>query len=192
LSTEAPAARPLRADAARNRARVLDAAQVAFGEVGLDAQMEDVARRAGVGVGTVYRHFPTKDALLDAVVVQRFRQLGERARAALEEPDAAEAFRELVREAADTQARDAFCAHEVALSAASPEARSAQEELERTVMKLVRRAQREGTLRADVRQADILMLFCGMSLTVRALRGTPGRPWRRHVELLLDGLRPTA
>src|ERR1700756_2007672 len=79
----AAAPRPLRADAARNRERVLAAAREAFAEYGRDAQMEDVARRAGVGVGTVYRHFATKEALVDALLETRFRQAMERAREAL-------------------------------------------------------------------------------------------------------------
>ena len=71
--TETESARPQRADARRNRERILDGAREVFAECGLDAQMDDVARRAGVGVGTVYRHFPTKEALLGELVRQKFR-----------------------------------------------------------------------------------------------------------------------
>ena len=81
MSTIAP--RPLRADARRNRERVLAAAGAAFAEAGFDAQVEDIARRAGVGVGTLYRHFPTKDALVDALAEAHFGHLADLLEAAL-------------------------------------------------------------------------------------------------------------
>ena len=76
--------RPLRADARRNHERILESARVVFAEAGPDAQIDDVARHAGVGVGTVYRHFPTKEALLAELVRQKFRLFADRAREALE------------------------------------------------------------------------------------------------------------
>src|SRR4051812_4544447 len=85
-------ARPLRADARRNRERVLEAARAVFAEHGRDAQMDDVARRAGVGVGTVYRHFPTKEALVAALALDLFERALEASRAALEIDDPWEAF----------------------------------------------------------------------------------------------------
>ena len=83
--------RPLRADARRNRERVIAAARAVFAEHGRDAQMDDVARRAGVGVGTVYRHFPTKEALLVALALDAFERVVAEARRALENPDPWEA-----------------------------------------------------------------------------------------------------
>ena len=82
----------LRADARRNRERVLEAARAAFAERGLEAQMDEIARAAGVGVGTVYRHFETKEALLEAVALEPLGELIERCRAALEEADAGAAL----------------------------------------------------------------------------------------------------
>src|ERR1019366_1103756 len=76
--------RPLRADARRNRERILESARLVFAESGADAQIDDVARRAGVGVGTVYRHFPTKEALMVELVRQKFRLFADRAREAVE------------------------------------------------------------------------------------------------------------
>src|SRR3954470_9181061 len=84
--------RPMRADARRNRDRVLEAARRVFAEYGHEAQMDEIARSAQVGVGTVYRHFPTKEALAAALLQDSFRRIGERARAALEEPDPWDAF----------------------------------------------------------------------------------------------------
>src|SRR6201991_4974801 len=84
--------KPLRADARRNRERVLTAARAAFAEHGREAQMDDVARRAGVGVGTVYRHFPTKEALVNALALDLFEKLVQGAREALAIEDPWEAF----------------------------------------------------------------------------------------------------
>jgi AcrR family transcriptional regulator len=88
--------KPLRADARRNREKVLAAARAVFAEQGVDAQMDDVARRADVGVGTVYRHFATKEVLLEAVVSGRLAQLTDEARALVDAADPAEAFFDFV------------------------------------------------------------------------------------------------
>ncbi len=86
------AGRPLRADARRNRARVLEMAQQVFAEEGLAVPIDEIARRAGVGVGTVYRHFPTKDALFQAIIVERLSGVGETARKLAQGPDAGRGF----------------------------------------------------------------------------------------------------
>ena len=87
--THVPVAeRPLRADARRNRERILKAARAVFAEQGTHSQIDDVARRAKVGVGTVYRHFPTKEALLEALLRERFEEIAGYAREALQRADA--------------------------------------------------------------------------------------------------------
>src|ERR1700728_3738805 len=91
-----PPMRPLRADARRNRDRVLDAARAAFGAEGSDASLDEIARRAGVGAGTVYRHFPTKEALFEAVVIDRMGELIQEAQALLVDPDPGRAFASFV------------------------------------------------------------------------------------------------
>src|SRR3954447_18616085 len=98
-SSEAPGAadRVLRADARRNREAVIAAAKKLFADQGLDAQMPDVARAAKVGVGTVYRHFPTKDDLIAAMAAERFERLAEKAREELEAPDAWEGIADFIR-----------------------------------------------------------------------------------------------
>src|SRR5919112_2626946 len=109
MSTSAQ--RPLRADARRNREKVVAAAAAAFGEAGLDAQVEDIARRAGVGVGTVYRHFPTKDALVGALAEQHFDRLADAIEAAQRKRgDAWEIFSTTLWRIATTVAKDiAWC-----------------------------------------------------------------------------------
>ena len=124
--------RPLRADARRNRERILESARAAFAESGDDVQIDDVARHAGVGVGTVYRHFPTKQALLTELVRQTFRLFTERAREALgadEEPFAL--IEGLLRHIAETAAEDVGNQYALATSErpAWTEAQAEQDEL---------------------------------------------------------------
>lgn len=180
--------RPLRADARRNRERILDAARRVFADGGAEAQMDDVAAQAGVGVGTVYRHFPTKEALMGELVRQKFERFVRNAQKALAaggEPF--DAFADLLRANAKVMARDAATQH-VLMSAG--EQVFAYSEAERTELlelagELIARAQRAGTLRSDFAVAEIPMLMCGLSATM----GQPGYDWRRHLELLLDALR---
>src|SRR5688572_27447561 len=99
-------ARPLRADARRNRESILKAARRVFSEKGRDAQIDDVARRAKVGVGTVYRHFPTKAELLEALAGERFDEIAAFTRVALERDDAWAAYVEVMWHAGELHARD--------------------------------------------------------------------------------------
>jgi AcrR family transcriptional regulator len=180
--------RPLRADARRNRARILEAARGACAEHGANVQIDDVARSAGVGVGTVYRHFPTKDALIDALVAEKFRVTTENIREALEIEDPWEAFCAALRRNAEVMATDAGLRD--ALIRLGPAARSTEDdraELEGLAGRLVARAQDAGALRADVTPADIGALMAGLCTSM----AHPGLDWRRHLELLLDGLRAT-
>ena len=97
---------PLRKDAQRNRDRIIAATRAAFQERGLDVGVDEIARRAGVGMGTLYRHFPTKDALIDAIVDARFAELTEAAERALEAPDAWDGFAGFLASAVELQATD--------------------------------------------------------------------------------------
>jgi AcrR family transcriptional regulator len=180
--------KPERADKARNRARILEAASAAFAESGMETQMDDVATRAGVGVGTVYRHYATKDALMVAMVRRKFTQILEVSLAALEqEGEPFEIFQGFLRDSAAVTAQDA--AAQAALMRAGDEvwqhAADIHEELGRTTQILVDRAQAAGTMRPDVSAADVPMLMCGVSASMAA----GAWDWRRHLEIVLDGLR---
>ena len=178
--------RPLRADARRNRERILQAARVACAEHGAAVQIDDVARSAGVGVGTVYRHFPTKDALIEALVAEKIRVTTENLREALEIEDPWEAFAAGVRRNAEVMAADA--ALRDALIRLGPAARAteaAYAEVHEAAGRLITRAQEAGTLRDDVTADDVGALIGGLCASM----GHPGLDWRRHLEVLLDGLR---
>jgi AcrR family transcriptional regulator len=189
-ATPSPIDRPLRADARRNRERILEGARQVFGECGNEAQMDDVARAAGVGVGTVYRHFPDKEALMAELIRQKFVLFAERAREALaQDGEPFELLAELLRANLEHAARDA--ATQYALMAAGERAWEGtvreREELAALVGELIGRAQRAGAMRADVGVEDVPMLMCGISATMG--RAVPGFDWRRHFELMLDALR---
>ena len=182
--------RPLRADARRNRDRILQSARAAFAESGADAQIDDVARHAGVGVGTVYRHFPTKQALLTELVRQTFRLFTERAREALQAGGEPLALIEgLLRRIAETAAGDAGVQYALASSdaqTARSEAQAEQDELIAVIAELIERARRAGTIRPGIEATDIAMLICGV---VSAMGPRPGFDWRRHLDLVIDTLR---
>jgi AcrR family transcriptional regulator len=184
-----PSARPLRADARRNRERIVHAAREVFARQGGDAQIDDIARAACVGVGTVYRHFPHKDVLLGELVAERFRMMADNAEHALEVEDPWEAFAGMLR----TNAQ--FCAGEIGVQQALSRGPDAWEyaapEIERlrdTADQLIVRAQRAGVMRRDFTVDDIPMLMAGLSSTM----AVPGYDWRRHLEIILAGIRALA
>jgi AcrR family transcriptional regulator len=182
--------RPLRADARRNRERILESARTVFAEYGADAQMDDVARQAGVGVGTVYRHFETKEALLVELLREKFRLFAARTREALEqdgEPFAV--LEDLLRRNADTAASDAAVQHALAGAGDSiwMQAADEQEALIAVTSELIARARSAGTVRPDLEANDIAMLMCGVCST---MGDRPGFDWHRHLDLVIDMLRP--
>src|ERR1700682_853451 len=181
--------RPLRADARRNRERILESARAAFAESGDVVQIDDVARHAGVGVGTVYRHFPTKQALLAELVRQTFRLFTVWAREALEAGGEPFALIEgLLRRIAETAAGDAGVQYALASSdgQAGTEAPAEQDELIAVIAELIERARRAGTIRPGIEATDIAMLICGV---VCAMGPRPGFDWRRHLDLVIDTLK---
>jgi AcrR family transcriptional regulator len=167
----------------------MEAARVAFAESGSDLPMEEIARRAGVGIGTVYRHFPNKEALLDALLVDQVADHMERTREALAKDDAWEAFRDLVRGGAAMQAEDqAYCdvVMDLKAQARSAKAVALLAELQGEVSKLLDRAKSEGAMREDFTAQDLPLLFASIA---GAIRSSDGDVWKRHVEFALDGLR---
>jgi AcrR family transcriptional regulator len=188
-TTEETAVRQLRADARRNRERILAAAKEVFGEQGADAQMDDVARRAGVGVGTVYRHFPNKDVLMGELVTEKFRSITENAREALEQEDAWESFSSLLYSSACEMAENVALQDALRTASAAYEyAEPARLELDAVMDTLVKRAQRQGKLRKDFKAGELPMLMGGLCASMSGPMPQAG-DLRRHLEILLDGLR---
>jgi AcrR family transcriptional regulator len=181
---------PRRADARRNRERVLAAAEEVFAESGLKAPVEEVARRAGVGVGTVCRNFPTKQALVEAVVGAMYETLLNQAHDALADPDPGHAFEEFVVGLSDFQVRSRALADQMANEDVFAAAASPREKVLRAVSLLVTRAQDAGAIRADIGPGDVAMLFSGVAHAT-AIAGEL-RPMlrERFVRIILDGLRP--
>src|SRR3954463_7304474 len=148
--------KPLRADARRNREKVLAAARAVFADQGVDAQMDDVARRADVGVGTVYRHFPTKDALLQALAEELFDKLAVHARKMLELDDPWEAFLQTMWFSAQKTAGDrAFAEILGAAREVIPADCPGKKDLTGTVDAIMKRAIKAGKMRPDVMIYDI-------------------------------------
>ena len=182
--------KPLRADARRNREKVLAAAAAAFAEAGLDAQIDDIARRASVGVGTVYRHFPTKEALVAALAETHFEQLADIVEAAAREADPWQAFEGALWCCAETTAGDvALCeiigGHPSAVEAAAV----GQRRLHAAVATLIDGARAQGTMREDACVGDVQTIMCGFGHVAGAQRAGGPQDWRRYLTIALDGLR---
>lgn len=189
MSTIVP--RPLRADARRNREKVLAAAAAAFGETGIDTQVEDIARRAGVGVGTVYRHFPTKDALVEALAEAHFDRLADVVEAALElEGDPWTIFSDTIWGTAAPAAADVAWCEIIAGHPRSVEAAAhSQQRLAAATAKLIERAQAGGAMRRDATVADVKTIMCGFGHIAASQRAGAPVDWQRYLTIALDGLR---
>jgi AcrR family transcriptional regulator len=182
--------RALRADARRNREAVLEAARQAFADQGYICQMEDIAQAAGVGVGTVYRHFPNKEALLDALIAARFKTIAAETAKALERDDPWEAFRDLMRFSARLQADDRGLSEVLASRPLVGEAAAAKSGLVDLSEKLMRKAQKAGKMRKDLMVEDIPTMICGLSAVTGAADGSiSSMNWERFLEVMLDGMR---
>lgn len=178
----------LRADAQRNLDRILEAATAAYAELGPDVTVDEIARRAGVGHGTVFRRFPTKDTLRAAVVCARLDELLARAHELLEEPDAGAALEKFVWTAAETLRRDRQLFEGVEQCGCFNDVSSAKQDLHDTVGKLIRRAQKDGSVRRGIDARDVgALVGAAIQASSHAERDDA---WRRYVRVVLDGLRP--
>jgi AcrR family transcriptional regulator len=188
LSTTA--SRPQRADARRNRAKLLDAAAEAFAATGLDTQVEDIARRAGVGVGTLYRHFPTKEALVDGLARAHFDRLADIVEAADRGDDPGRELAAAIWSCAGEIAGNvALCEIIGGRPGALAAAAAGQTRLEAATAKLVDGARAQGAIREDATVQDIRTMMCGFGHVAAAQRAGAPLDWRRYLTISLDGLR---
>ncbi|MFL6076824.1 MAG: TetR/AcrR family transcriptional regulator [Mycobacteriales bacterium] len=183
--------RPLRADARRNRDRLLEVAREAFAAEGLAVPLDEIARRAGVGPGTLYRHFPTKEALFEAVVEDRLRALADVARALRSATDPGVALFTLI----DRLAAEAAVKKDLvdALDSAGVEVRTSlaatATDLRDEIAHLLARAQHDGAVRPDLDIADLMALLSGLFTALTAPAHRRADP-ARALAVLRAGLRP--
>jgi AcrR family transcriptional regulator len=184
--------RALRADARRNLERILEAACDVFAEHGIEASVADVADRAQVGTATIFRRFPTKQALVAAVLEKRMGDLLQHARDALTRSDPGRALRDFMRLAVDFNVRDrGFCeAGEKTAAFSDPSTAALVDELVQAIGDLLARAQEVGAARKDVKAVDVLVLLFSVAESAALLEAASPGIWRRYLDLVLDGLRP--
>lgn len=193
MNAKAIVKKPLRADAERNRQRVLEVAQAVFANEGLAVPIDEIAKRAGLGIGTLYRHFPTKEALFEAIVIGRMEALVAEAKAALDERDACEALFGVLRNmmagnAAKKDFIDALASTGFDVMRAIGEIKK---ELHATLELLLKRAQRAKKIRKDIDIKELMALLMG-ALGGLERMGIDAKARERLMCVLLDGLRAPA
>jgi AcrR family transcriptional regulator len=181
--------RPLRADAQRNRAKVLVAAEQVFAEEGLAVPIDEIARRAGVGVGTVYRHFPTKEALFEAIVLAHFEALSERAEELSTATDPGQALFTFVSELVETAVKKKDLTDELGRAGVISEALLAgsKDRLAYFLDVLLERAQEAGAVRRDISRTEVTALVMGTIMACNQQGCQDATP--RLVRILCDGFR---
>jgi AcrR family transcriptional regulator len=181
--------RKLRADSARNRQLLIDAAKAGFSEVGLNVSLEEIARRAGVGIGTLYRHFPSREAVVEAVYRREVEQLAEAVPHLLETSPAGEALHKWMHLFVDYIATKRVIAPSLGAAAGRTSTlyATSAELITGAISTLVKRAVVNGDVRKDIDPSDLLRALVGVSY------GNPDKGWeasaRRLVDILMDGLR---
>jgi AcrR family transcriptional regulator len=187
--TRSPA---IRKDAVRNRALLVAAAREVFREEGVEARLEEVARRAGVGAGTLYRHFPTREALVEAILAERIDEFATLATSALDQTDAWEGLVGLLEAILELQRGDRVL-KEVFVRYPPDESNltESRQQIRGLFEQVLARAHEQGVLRQDYRLPDMAMLLWSFAPVIDATEAAP-EVWRRHLHWTLDGLRPAA
>lgn len=185
--------RPLRADAQRNRDLLVAAARRVYASRGLDVPLEDIAKEAGVSIGTLYNRFPTRGALVEAALADKVARMIEQAETAVTMADPWEAFAWFLACCCETQAADRgyneLCAR---VLPDTPEIDRLKARGHELVGAVVERAQASGQLRADFHEGDFAFVLWSTTTIIDATAATAPDAWRRHLGLLLDGLRASA
>ncbi|MER7005446.1 helix-turn-helix domain-containing protein [Dactylosporangium sp. NPDC000555] len=193
MTTRKPPIGSLRRDAQRNRAALLDAARAVFAEEGLDAALEGIARRAGLAIGTLYRHFPTRMDLVGAVMAEKKRAWIKAAEAAVVMEPAWDGLTFFLERVCELQAGDLgfndIASMRFPYAAGIEAARKRAYDLGR---RIVERAQAEGSLRPDIAAEDVAFIVWAHSRVSEATYAVDPQAWRRYLALTLDGLRATA
>jgi len=186
------ASRGLRADATRNRVAILTAARQVFAEQGLRAPLEEIARRAGVGIATLYRRFPTRERLVAAALIEKVIQYENAASQALADPDPWNGFAGLVRRICELQASDRGLSDLLSMTLpASEEVERLRAEAHGHVTELVARAKAAGRLRPDFAVEDLLLVLIANAAVAHVTGPDAPDAWRRFVALILDAFQYT-
>ncbi|MFC9362363.1 TetR/AcrR family transcriptional regulator [Rhodococcus sp. NPDC057014] len=180
--------RALRRDAAENRQRLLDAAATVFSERGLDVGVDEIARVAGVGIGTLYRRFPTKDALVSELVRQVYDDFLALADEALSAPDG-EGLEQVLYGTGAILASNRGC---LSRMWNDDETTMLRDEYRRILFELLTRAKQHGRIREDAADADLDLIFWSVRGVVATTRGVTDTGWRRAMAIMIAGLRPGA
>jgi len=193
MAASPTAQKALRRDAQRNRDRIVASARALFAHDGVEASVEEITRHAGVGMGTLYRHFSTKEDLVDAVLEDAFAELIDAAEHAVAEEDAWAGFKLFLEQAVALHAANRGLKDVVATREhGRKRARVMRARMRPLLRRLIERAQAQGTLRPDVTPEDVPLLFWTSGRVIEATAAVAPEYWRRHLGLLLDGLRAEA
>lgn len=193
MPTEPTTSAPLRRDARANRDRILEAARVSFATGGIDVSVEEIAQRAGVGMGTLYRRFPTKEDLIDAVLEDSFGAFSAAAEHSLEEDDPWAGFSGFLERTMELHAENRALKDVLATGEHGRERlEAARERLRPLLRELIERAQASGDLRPDFTPQDLPLVFWTGGRVIEASSDVAPELWRRYLGILLDGLRAGA
>ena len=185
------AAPSLRKDAALNRERLIAAAAELFAQHGLNVTLNDIAHHAGVGVGTAYRRFPNKEAVIDALFEQRMKQVADVARQALDDPDAWNGLMTFLERALDMQHGDRGL-NQIMNNPLLGDARVAdvRDQIAPIITALVAKAKQQGVVRSDLDQTDLIFIQLALSAIMDKTRAISPELYRRYLTFFLDGIRP--
>ncbi|MFI9202349.1 TetR/AcrR family transcriptional regulator [Streptomyces sp. NPDC053048] len=181
--------RPLRRDAQRNRDAIVAAARTAFAEQGISTSLEGIARRAGVAIGTLYRHFPRRLDLMRAIFDDKLEECVRAGERALTVPDAWEAFTGFLERLCELQAADRGLNDLLSMTFSCDWTTEAHERIQELFRRVVARAHHDGRLRKDVTAEDLALLVWSHTRVIEATRTSAPNAWRRHLALTLDGFR---
>lgn len=189
MTTDVEPTRPLRADAERNRLRIVAAARELFAQRGLDVSLDDVAEAAEVGVGTVYRRFANRDELIAAIFVEHLKAIDAKAAAAIDNDDRWAAVVDLMTWMAESMAEDrALAAIIMRVDHTHPDIAAVKDGMTARVREVFVRAQEVGVIRPDLAVTDFFVLFLMLSSVAEVTQPEMPGTWRRYLDLLLDAI----
>ena len=188
----ATAEKPLRSDARRNRERLVASARELLASEGVDVSVDEITRHAGLGMGTLYRHFPTKEELVDAVLEDAFAELVQLAEQAAAAEDAWAGLTGFMEQALASHAANRGLKDVLATQEHGARRRAMRERIQPLLRKVVERAQAQGALRPDFTAEDLSLVFWAVGRVIQTTADIAPQQWRRHLGFLLDGLRASA